>query len=156
MENGGDLPQEPTPTPNKTNSVTADNSNTANNANSSPGGSSPTRKKRSEETKEDQSEEQSDGASEKSVSKSSTKKDKSKNGCPKDFERLSDYLCLHFHKDTTGDGIQSSFESSQKYCTEKDSSASLLQFVNAKEATKVRKWLGNICNFYGKEYHNLR
>ena len=156
MENGGDLPQASTPTSNTTNSGTADNSNTANNANSSPG-QSPTRKKRSvsETETEAKSEVQSDGASEKSLSKSSTKKDKSKNGCPKDFERLSDYLCLHFHKDAAGDGIQSSFESSQKYCTEKDSSASLLQFVNEKEATKIWKWLGNICNFYGKKYHNF-
>ena len=146
MENGGDLPQAPTPTPNTTNTGTADNSNTANNANSSPGGSSPTRKKRAVE---EQTEVVSDGASEKSVSKSSTKKDKSKNGCPKDFDRLSDYLCLHFHKDTSGDGIQSSFEGSKKYCNEKDSSASLLQFVNAKEAAKVWKWLGNVF-FHGK------
>ena len=81
----------------------------------------------------------------------SKKNEDTKNGCPKDFERLSDYLCLHLHKDADGNGIQSSFEKSKKYCAGKDTSASVLQFVNAEEASTIWKWLGNIKGLSSKE-----
>ena len=126
MENGGDL-----------SNATKSETTTTKPSSQSGGGNSPTRRKK-------RNEEGATEAGSQTEKETSKKNEDSKNGCPKDFERLDDYLCLHLHKDADENGIQSSFEQSKKYCREKDSSASLLQFVNNKEASKIWKWLGKI------------
>ena len=123
MENGGNLPSTLNSTTTGSTKTTSGSTTTV-----SGGGNSPTRKKRNVGS---------------GGSVSSENEEESKTGCPKDFERMSDYLCLHFHKDTTGAGIFSTFEDAKKHCMEKDSSAGVLQFVNDKEASKIWKWLGN-------------
>ena len=120
----------------KAESSTTQSSTTLLPSSQSGGGNSPTRRKKRNEQGV------TEGGSQ-TETDTSKKNEDSKNGCPKDFERLDDYLCLHFHKDDDENGIQSSFEQSKKYCMEKDGSASLLQFVNAKEASKIWKWLGS-------------
>ena len=62
--------------------------------------------------------------------------------CPKDFIKISEYLCVHMHKDKRGAGFPSRFHDSHKYCKEKAPGGSLLYFLNAKEALDVWKWLG--------------
>ena len=133
MENGGNLPSEPNTTSSETTTNGSTGSTTTGSDASSPGGSSPGSKSSQSKRKKRSNNE---------VTETSTKDENSKNGCPKDFERISDYLCLHLHKDAEGDGVQNSFEGSKKYCQEKDSSASVLQFVNDKEASKIWNWLG--------------
>ena len=125
LENGGDL-----------SNATKVETNTTKSSSQSGGGNSPTRRKK----RNDQGVTEAGSQTETDTSK---KNEDSKNGCPKDFDRLDDYLCLHLHKDADENGIQSSFEKSKKYCREKDISSGLLQFVNAKEASKIWKWLGN-------------
>ena len=133
MENGGDLPN-----------ATKVETNTTKSSSQSGAGNSPTRRKKRNEQGVTEAGSQTE-------TDTSKKNEDSKNGCPKDFERLDDYLCLHLHKDADENGIQSSFEKSKKYCREKDGSASLLQFVNAKEASKIWKWLGSKLSLNEKE-----
>ena len=133
LENGGNL-----------SNATKSETNTT-----KPSSQSPTRRKKRNE------EGATEGGSQ-TETEISKKNEDTKNGCPKDFERLSDYLCLHLHKDADGNGIQSSFEKSKKYCAGKDTSASVLQFVNAKEASTIWKWLGNIKGLSSKEASYMR
>ena len=125
MENGGDLL---TVSNSTTTGSTTTNGSTTTGSTTTGSTTTGARKKRNVES----------GASE-----TSKKKEEAKTGCPKDFERISDYLCLHFRKDATGVGIFGTFEDSKTYCKGKDSSASVLQFVNAAEASEIWKWLGN-------------
>ena len=67
--------------------------------------------------------------------------------CPKDFIKISEYLCVHMHKDKRGAGFPSRFHDSNKYCKEKAPGASLLYFLNAKEALDVWKWLGKCIKY---------
>ena len=38
-------------------------------------------------------------------------------GCPKDFIKLSEYMCIHVRTDKTGTPIETEFEDSRSYCT---------------------------------------
>jgi hypothetical protein len=65
-----------------------------------------------------------------------------KYGCPVGFERVTEYLCLHYWKNSTGTGVSSTFDVSQKYCKDQSMGASLLYFMNTLEALKIWEWLG--------------
>ena len=67
---------------------------------------------------------------------------KVKYGCPEGFKKVTEYLCLHYRKDSKGNGVASTFDSSKKYCQDQSKGASLLYFKNTAEASKVWKWLG--------------
>ena len=66
----------------------------------------------------------------------------SKYGCPKDFIKLSEYMCIHARKDKTGNPIETEFEDSRSYCTKIVDGASLLYFLNIDDAVRFWKWLG--------------
>ena len=74
--------------------------------------------------------------------KRSATNEEPKYGCPKGFEKLSEYMCVHMRRDTNERAIPSSFSDSKKYCEDKGSGASLLYFRNPTDAFKVWKWLG--------------
>ena len=63
-------------------------------------------------------------------------------GCPKDFIKLSEYLCVHLRKDDDGKPSESSFENSQSYCRNKEPLGSLLYFLNQNDALNAWEWLG--------------
>ena len=67
--------------------------------------------------------------------------------CPKDFIKISEYLCVHMHKDKRGIGFPSLFDDANKYCKKKAPGASLLYFLNEKEALDVWKWLGKLIEY---------
>ena len=63
--------------------------------------------------------------------------------CPKDFEKVSEEMCLHYSE------IESTFEASNAYCPNKAEDAKLFSFTDSAEAESVWKWLGNhyyVCN----------
>ena len=74
--------------------------------------------------------------------KRSTQATEIKYGCPENFTKVSEDLCLHYHEDSTGQGIASTFDESKAYCQKKDNGASLFYFLNSAEASKVWEWLG--------------
>ena len=79
----------------------------------------------------------------KSRRKRSVSSEKLKYGkCPKDFVKLSEYLCVHQYNDIRGVGVPSLFEDSQQYCKDKAPGSSLLYFLNSDDALNVWKWLG--------------
>ena len=81
-----------------------------------------------------------------SASSSSTSNPKIKYGCPKDFERVSQYMCLHYHSNTEGIGISSTFAKAKAYCKTKGKRSSVLYLENAADALQVWKWLGKYTN----------
>ena len=56
--------------------------------------------------------------------------------CPKDFEKVSEQLCLHYY-----DSV-STFQASGTYCENKNKETTLFRFTNSSEALEVWKWLG--------------
>ena len=63
-------------------------------------------------------------------------------GCPKDFIKLSEYMCIHVRTDKTGTPIETEFEDSRSYCTKIVDGASLLYFLNLDDAARFWRWLG--------------
>ena len=63
-------------------------------------------------------------------------------GCPKDFIKLSEYMCIHVRRDKTGNLIETEFEDSRSYCTKIFDGASLLYFLNLDDALRFWNWLG--------------
>ena len=71
----------------------------------------------------------------------------SKYGCPKDFIKLSEYMCIHVRKDKTGHPIETEFEDSRSYCTKIVDGASLIYFLNLDDAVRLWRWLGKCIVF---------
>ena len=69
-----------------------------------------------------------------------------KYGCPKDFTKVTEYMCLYFHNNSDGIATPLKFEEAKTFCTDKDEKATLLYFANAAEAKTVWDWLGRNCN----------
>lgn len=63
-------------------------------------------------------------------------------GCPKDFVKLSEYMCVYLRKDDNGNPSKNSFDDSQSYCRHKEPGGSLLYFLNHNDAVNVWEWLG--------------
>ena len=63
-------------------------------------------------------------------------------GCPKDFVKLSEYMCVNLHQDKLLNPIESVFNDSQTYCKNKNIDASLLYFLNPNDAMRFWKWSG--------------
>ena len=68
----------------------------------------------------------------------------SKYGCPKDFIKLSEYMCINIHQDKQSNPIMSVFDDSQLYCRNKNIGASLLYFLNPNDALRFWKWSGKL------------
>ena len=62
--------------------------------------------------------------------------------CPPNFEKVSDYLCLHWNKDFNGDGNNQTFERAQSYCENKGKEVRLLSITSSDEAIRLWNWLG--------------
>ena len=62
--------------------------------------------------------------------------------CPQDFEKISDYLCLHSNKDSNGDGNNQTFQRAQSYCENKGTGVHLLSITSSDEAIRIWNWLG--------------
>ena len=62
--------------------------------------------------------------------------------CPRDFEKVSDYVCLHWYKDSNGHGNNQTFERAQSYCENKGKEVSLLSIISSDEAFRIWNWLG--------------
>ena len=71
--------------------------------------------------------------------KRSTSQTEPKYGCPEDFKKVTEYLCLHL-----GDKRQNTLEESRKYCEDQNKGSTLLYFLNSNEASKVWYWLGKL------------
>ena len=62
--------------------------------------------------------------------------------CPRDFEKVSDYVCLHWNKDSNGDGNNQTFQRAQSYCQHKGKGVHLLSITSSDEAIRLWNWLG--------------
>ena len=69
-----------------------------------------------------------------------------KYGCPKDFTKVTEYLCLYSHNNSDGIATPLKFEEAKTFCKDKDEKATLLYFANAAEAKTVWDWLGKNYN----------
>ena len=65
-------------------------------------------------------------------------------GCPPDFEKVSEYLCLHLGRNSTGHAKAQTFLQSEFYCKSKGNGASLVFIENLEDARTLSKWIGNI------------
>ena len=65
-------------------------------------------------------------------------------GCPPDFEKVSEYLCLHLGRNSTGHANVQTFPQSEFYCRSRGNSAKLVFIENLEDARALRKWIGNI------------
>ena len=68
--------------------------------------------------------------------------DVNKYGCPENFQRITNDVCLHYRSNSSKEGIVSSFVSSRYYCKDMSKKASLLFIDNAIEAIEIWKWIG--------------
>ena len=60
-----------------------------------------------------------------------------KYGCPDDFEKVTEYLCLHLNDEPK------TIEESKEYCqNQNEGQAILLYLLNSQEASTVWEWLG--------------
>ena len=65
-------------------------------------------------------------------------------GCPPDFEKVSEYLCLHLGRNSTGHANVQTFPQSEFYYRSRGNSAKLVFIENLEDARALRKWIGNI------------
>ena len=80
---------------------------------------------------------------------SSTKsvaKTRSLHGCPPDFEKVSEYLCLHLSRNTAGHARKQTFTQSKPYCDTKGNGANVAFIANEREAMALWKWMSS--SFY--------
>ena len=61
--------------------------------------------------------------------------------CPRDFEKVSDYVCLHWNKDSNGHRNNQTFQRAQSYCENKGKEVSLLSITSSDEAIRLWNWL---------------
>ena len=74
--------------------------------------------------------------------KRSASTDENKYGCPDNFQRVTNDVCLHYRSNSSKEKIFSSFDSSRNYCKNIFNKASLLFIDNAIEAIEIWKWIG--------------
>ena len=77
---------------------------------------------------------------------SSTKsvaKTRSLHGCPPDFEKVSEYLCLHLSQNSAGHAIKQTFLQSKLYCDTKGNGANVAFIANKGDAMALWKWMSN-------------
>ena len=70
-------------------------------------------------------------------------KPKSIYGCPPDFEKVSEYLCLHLSPNTAGHARKQTFHQSKLYCDTKGHGANVAFIANNREAMALWKWMSN-------------
>ena len=68
--------------------------------------------------------------------------DENKYGCPDNFQRVTNDVCLHYRSNLSEKKIVSSFDSSRSYCKNISKKASLLFIDNIIEALEIWKWMG--------------
>ena len=68
-------------------------------------------------------------------------------GCPVNFERITEYICMHFGRtDDNKKDLVIDFEQAKDYCRARD--AKLMYILNVNESLKIWKWFGKyIKNF---------
>ena len=64
-------------------------------------------------------------------------------GCPPDFEKVSEYLCLHLDRNTPGHARKQTFLQSKLYCNAKGNGANIAFIGNKGDAIALWKWMGN-------------
>ena len=62
-------------------------------------------------------------------------------GCPPDFEKVSEYLCLHLSQTTAGHARKQTFLQSKLYCDAKGNGANVAFIANEREAMALWKWM---------------
>ena len=68
-------------------------------------------------------------------------------GCPVNFERVTEYICLHFGRtDDNKKDLVTDFEQAKDYCRARD--AKLMYILNSDESLKIWKWLGKYLNTF--------
>ena len=65
-------------------------------------------------------------------------------GCPPEFEKVSEYLCLHLGRNSTGHAKTQTFPQSEFYCRSRGNGANLVFLENLEDARALRKWIGNV------------
>ena len=64
-------------------------------------------------------------------------------GCPPDFEKVSEYLCLHLSQNTAGHARKQTFLQSKSYCATKGNGANVAFIANEGDAMALWKWMSN-------------
>ena len=70
-------------------------------------------------------------------------KTKSIYGCPPDFEKVSEYLCLHLSRNTAGHARKQTFLQSKFYCDAKGNGANIAFIANEGDTIALWKWMSN-------------
>ena len=72
---------------------------------------------------------------------SSTTSNKPVYGCPKHYERITEYMCVRIARDKKSKEEKAlEYSDAEQIC--KDDKAKLLYFSDSKEALRIWKWLG--------------
>ena len=74
--------------------------------------------------------------------KRSTPAEEPKYGCPDDFQRASQYMCLHYFKNMDAKGVRRTLNDSKTYCKTKNKKSNVLYMDNSNEASAIWDWLG--------------
>ena len=76
-------------------------------------------------------------------------------GCPPDFEKVSEYLCLHLSRNTAGHARKQTFLQSKLYCDGKGNGANIAFIENIENAQALWKWISNIFYIFIRVYSNI-
>ena len=72
-------------------------------------------------------------------------------GCPINFERVTEYICMHFGRtDDNKKDLVIDFEQAKDYCRARN--AKPMYILNSDESLKIWKWLGKYLN----KSHNMK
>ena len=74
--------------------------------------------------------------------KRSANEEKPKYGCPTGFDRVSQYICLHFRTSPDGNVTQSTYSEAESYCKTRSKDSELVALEKSEDASKIWKWLG--------------
>ena len=88
--------------------------------------------------------------------KRSTTEEKQKYGCPTGFDRVSQYICLHFRTSPDGNVTQSTYSEAKSYCKSRSKDSELVALENSEDALRVWKWLGKTGFDYLSHLQNLK
>ena len=72
-------------------------------------------------------------------------------GCPVNFERVTEYICMHFGRtDDNKKDLVTDFEQAKDYCRARN--AKPMYILKSDESLKIWKWLGKFIN----KSHNMK
>ena len=91
--------------------------------------------------------------------KRSTTEEKQKYGCPTGFDRVSQYICLHFRTSPDGNVTQSTYSEAKSYCKSRSKDSELVALENNEDTSRLWIWLGktglNYLSHLQKTKYNL-